>query len=212
MAGPGQWKWRLRYAETMHQDLEKRAPSREKGPEPWKCLAFVFVFVMLRQLYCSRPWPPKSLPGPHAVKGSALAILGCGPPPWGGKSLVPRGTCPPRLCSRYLGSPRQNSRYPRISPGTPQAPVHCQDLHGLLPQIWPPLGTRLWGCGQSLECADWGVHTYVQTQHSAGRGWVVERGRQQVVPGCDLPSFESSIPFLLPVLQHYQATQHPDTE
>ena len=141
-----------------------------------------------------------------------VQLLGCGPPPWGGKSLGPRGTCPRRLCSRYLGSPRQNSRYPRISPGTPQAPAHCQDLHGLLPQIWPPLGARLWGCGQGLERADWGVHTYVQTQHSAGRGWVVERGRQQVVPGCDLPSFESSIPFPLPMLQHYQATQHPDTE
>ena len=74
MAGPGQWKWRLRSVETMHRDLEKRAPSREKGPGPWKCSAFVFVFVMLRQLYCSRPWPPKSQPGPHAVKGSALGL------------------------------------------------------------------------------------------------------------------------------------------
>lgn len=169
--------------ETMHQDLEKRAPSREKGPEPWKYLALVFVFVMLRQLYCSRRWPPKSQPGPHAVKGSALAILGCGPPPCGGKSLVPRGTCPPRLCSRYLGSPRQNSRYPRISPGTPQAPVHCQDLHGLLPDLassgymfvglWTESGMcRLGGshvCTNPAQCRE-GMGC--RERQAAGSSWV----------------------------------------
>lgn len=59
---------------------------------------------------------------------------------------------------------------------------------------------------------------FVHTELSA-RSWRAVEGRealwawsQRVVPGCDLPPFESGSLFLLPVLQHCQDTQHPDPE
>lgn len=139
-------------------NLEKRALPKEKGPEPWECPGFVFLFVTLRQQYCSRSWPSQSALCSEGLSSGA-------PGPWstllGRKVPGVPGTGPPRLCSRCLASPRLNSRHPRISPRHPAGPSPLPgpawasspglaSSEGLFARLWTEAGPC--GLGGSHVC------------------------------------------------------------
>lgn len=135
--------------------------------------------MTLGQWYCSRPWPSKSALCSEGLSSGAPGL-------WstllGRKVPGVQGTGPPRLCSRYLASPRLNSRHPRISPRHPTGPSPLPGPARASSPDWRPLsapqgGGYLPGCGQRLDHAGWQVHMYVHTEQRAGSWWVWRGGR-----------------------------------
>lgn len=173
VVGLRQWQWRQKSVETTYKDLDKGVPLRQKRIRTTEVLSLCLHFhdtqttVLLETLAIQDPGPAPCFAGLHS--GHRRLCL-----PLEEKTDGSLETRPPGLRSRNVGSRRLSSKDPEFPQGLCMPQAHCQDLNGLLPQIWPPvsvpLGEIVLGDMDRLWGVQAGRFTYVQTEHSGESG------------------------------------------